>query len=81
MHRARRLLRKSLGKTLGDVLADTFPFLGARCAALTTVLMAWLTAEAVGESIDPARGLPVGRSASDTAGAGRSEPGGHPFSG
>jgi RNA polymerase sigma-70 factor (ECF subfamily) len=81
LHRARRLLRKSLGKTLGDVLADTFPFLGARCAALTTVLMAWLAADAVDESVDPARGLPVSRSVPDTANAGRSEPGGHTFTG
>ncbi len=45
LHRARRLLRKSLDRTLSSMLSDTFPFLGVRCAAMTTVLMAWLGAE------------------------------------
>lgn len=46
LHRARRLLRKSLDTTLSTMLTDTFPFLGVRCACMTTVLMAWLAAEA-----------------------------------
>lgn len=45
LHRARRLLRKSLYGTLGGVLSDTFPFLGARCARMTAVLMAWVEVE------------------------------------
>ncbi len=45
LHRARRLLRKSLGRTLSNVLNGTFPFLGARCARLTDTLMARLAAE------------------------------------
>jgi len=45
LHRARRLLRKSLGTTLGNMLADSFPFLGVRCACMTAVVMAWLSAE------------------------------------
>ncbi len=46
LHRARRLLRKSLDTTLSTMLTDTFPFLGVRCACMTTALMAWLAAEA-----------------------------------
>lgn len=46
LHRARRLLRKSLGRTLSNVLKGTFPFLGVRCARLTEALMARLAAEA-----------------------------------
>lgn len=42
LHRARRLLRKALDATLGSALADTFPFLGVRCACLTATLMARL---------------------------------------
>jgi RNA polymerase sigma factor (sigma-70 family) len=47
LHRARRLLRKSLGTTLGIMLTDSFPFLGVRCACMTAAMMAWLSAEAV----------------------------------
>lgn len=42
LYRVRRLLRKSLGETLGNMLAETFPFLGARCASLTATMMARL---------------------------------------
>lgn len=49
LYRARRLLRKSLGNALGHILAETFPFLGARCASLTAATMARLAAEAAGE--------------------------------
>lgn len=49
LHRARRLLRKSLDSTLGNMLADTFPFLGLRCASMTAALMARLAVE-VGDS-------------------------------
>lgn len=52
LYRARRLLRKSLDRTLGSMLADTFPFLGARCASMTTALMAWLAVEANRDSAD-----------------------------
>lgn len=45
LHRARRLLRKSLDETLGAMLADTFPFLGVRCAGMTAALMAWFAVE------------------------------------
>lgn len=45
LHRARRLLRKALDATLGAALADTFPFLGVRCACLTATLMARLGME------------------------------------
>lgn len=77
LHRARRLLRKSLDNTLGDMLADTFPFLGMRCAALSTVLMAWLAAEGAGESAGPARGSSVSTHASGMMRVERSEPSGH----
>lgn len=46
LHRARRLLRRSLDATLSTMLTDSFPFLGVRCASMTTVLMAWLAADA-----------------------------------
>ncbi len=36
LHRARRLLRKSLSGTLSTSLKDTFPFGGARCARITS---------------------------------------------
>ena len=49
LYRARRALRKSLNATLGNTLADTFPFLGVRCASLTTAVMAWLAGENVDE--------------------------------
>jgi RNA polymerase sigma-70 factor (ECF subfamily) len=34
-HRAKRMLRAALDRELADALHDTFPFLGARCAAIT----------------------------------------------
>jgi RNA polymerase sigma-70 factor (ECF subfamily) len=46
LHRARRLLRTSLHETLATSLTGTFPFMGRRCADMTTVLMAWLAVEA-----------------------------------
>ncbi|MEO7052670.1 MAG: RNA polymerase sigma factor [Rhodanobacter sp.] len=49
LYRARRALRKSLNATLGNALADTFPFLGMRCASLTTAVMAWLAGREVFE--------------------------------
>lgn len=55
LYRARRSLRKSLNATLGNTLADTFPFLGLRCASLTAAVMAWLAAEAVDEGNDAVR--------------------------
>ena len=39
LHRARALLRKELEKDFGAVLADVFPFDGARCFALTDRVM------------------------------------------
>lgn len=59
LHRARRLLRKSLDSTVGGMLADTFPFLGLRCATMTTALMAWLAVEAIGSPADQTRGPAV----------------------
>lgn len=56
LHRARRLLRKSLGESLGNMLADTFPFLGVRCASLTAATMAWLAAEVDDGSADGSYG-------------------------
>ena len=35
LHRARRLLRRSLDQTLSNALTDAFPFAGARCARIT----------------------------------------------
>ena len=35
LHRARRLLRRSLDRTLSNALTDAFPFAGARCARIT----------------------------------------------
>jgi len=35
LHRARRLLRRSLDRTLSTALTDAFPFAGARCARIT----------------------------------------------
>ncbi|EIL88505.1 RNA polymerase sigma-70 factor,ECF subfamily protein [Rhodanobacter fulvus Jip2] len=46
LFRARRLLCKSLYKTLGNMLSETFPFLGVRCAWLTKAVMARLVGEA-----------------------------------
>lgn len=42
LHRARRLLRKSLDENLAMALRDTFPFLGARCGRVTAAVMARL---------------------------------------
>jgi RNA polymerase sigma-70 factor, ECF subfamily len=39
LHRARRLLRKSLHTTLSSTLADVFPFAGARCARITEAVL------------------------------------------
>ncbi|MCB8819298.1 RNA polymerase sigma factor [Microvirga rosea] len=39
LHRARRLLRQSLDKTLSSTLADVFPFGGARCARITETVL------------------------------------------
>lgn len=52
LHRARRLLRDALDEILGGMLADTFPFLGARCASLTTAVMAWVEIEATAGTDD-----------------------------
>ncbi|GAC1333770.1 MAG: RNA polymerase sigma factor [Beijerinckiaceae bacterium] len=42
LHRARRLLRKSLDENLAMALRDTFPFLGARCGRVTAAVMSRL---------------------------------------
>ncbi len=39
LHRARRLLRQALDKTLSSALSDTFPFAGARCARITAAVL------------------------------------------
>jgi len=39
LHRARRLLRHSLDKTLATALTDAFPFAGARCARITQAVL------------------------------------------
>jgi RNA polymerase sigma-70 factor (ECF subfamily) len=39
LHRARRLLRRSLDRTLSTTLADTFPFGGARCARIADAVL------------------------------------------
>ena len=39
LHRARRLLRQSLDRTLASALADAFPFAGARCARITEAVL------------------------------------------
>jgi RNA polymerase sigma-70 factor, ECF subfamily len=39
LHRARRLLRKSLDEKVAPVLKDTFPFQGARCARITNAVL------------------------------------------
>ena len=45
LHRARKLLRKSLDDKLSTSLRDTFPFLGARCARITASVLARLGLE------------------------------------
>lgn len=44
LHRARRLLRKGLKARIGATLAETFPFLGTRCARVTDKVLARLAA-------------------------------------
>ena len=39
LHRARRLLREALDARLATALADTFPFMGVRCARITEQVM------------------------------------------
>jgi len=39
-HRARHMLRAALDRKLSDALRDTFPFLGARCAAISERVLA-----------------------------------------
>lgn len=45
LHRARRLLRQSLDRTLASALADTFPFAGARCARIADTVLQRLGVE------------------------------------
>ncbi len=42
LHRARRLLRAALDERLGGALRETFPFDGARCERMATVVLARL---------------------------------------
>jgi RNA polymerase sigma-70 factor (ECF subfamily) len=39
LHRARRLLRQSLNRTLSSALADAFPCAGTRCARITEAVL------------------------------------------
>jgi RNA polymerase sigma-70 factor (ECF subfamily) len=39
LHRARRLLRQSLDRTLSSALTDAFPFAGVRCARITQAVL------------------------------------------
>ena len=39
LHRARRLVREQLGKQIGPVLMDAFPFAGRRCERMTNAVM------------------------------------------
>lgn len=54
LHRARRLLRAALHGTLSTTLTDAFPFLGARCARMTTAVLKrlepFLAQESAGEA-------------------------------
>jgi RNA polymerase sigma-70 factor (ECF subfamily) len=50
LHRARRLLRQSLDRTLSSAVNDVFPCAGARCTRITDVVLARLGIE------DPPRG-------------------------
>jgi RNA polymerase sigma-70 factor (ECF subfamily) len=43
LHRARRLLRQALDKTLASALQDAFPFKGARCARITDAVLEMLS--------------------------------------
>ena len=47
LHRARRLLRVALNDTLAATLTDAFPFLGTRCARMTTTVLQRLDPEFV----------------------------------
>jgi RNA polymerase sigma-70 factor (ECF subfamily) len=40
LHRARRLLRRSLDARLAMVMSGAFPFLGARCDRITAKVLA-----------------------------------------
>ena len=42
LHRARRLLRRSLNGQLSSTLKDAFPFAGARCARITEAVLSRL---------------------------------------
>ena len=42
LHRARKLLRKTLDAKLATVLRDTFPFEGERCARITETVLSRL---------------------------------------
>jgi RNA polymerase sigma-70 factor (ECF subfamily) len=42
LHRAKRMLQKSLQAELGSALADAFPFAGSRCARMTEAVLARL---------------------------------------
>ena len=53
LHRARRLLRQSLDRTLSTALTDAFPFAGARCARITQAVL-----ERLGR-MQPGASLPV----------------------
>jgi RNA polymerase sigma-70 factor (ECF subfamily) len=39
LHRARRLLRQSLDRTLPSAVSEVFPYADARCARITTVVL------------------------------------------
>jgi RNA polymerase sigma-70 factor (ECF subfamily) len=39
LHRARRLLRQSLDRTLSSAVSDVFPCAGARCARITEAVL------------------------------------------
>lgn len=45
LHRARRLLRASLEGTLAATMTEAFPFMGQRCARVSSAVMARLEAE------------------------------------
>jgi RNA polymerase sigma-70 factor, ECF subfamily len=45
LHRARRLLRKSLDDHLASTLKEAFPFAGARCARITEAVLARMAAQ------------------------------------
>lgn len=44
LHRARRLIRKSLDEKVSACFADAFPFLGSRCARITDAVLERLRA-------------------------------------